>query len=886
MSATNKTQTSDNNLTPTELLLESVKKNDLETIENLIKDNKALLSDKHPYTGKTILSTACSEEGIQPSTIEILIELGADLEGDAENKPVHLAAQNPESDILKTVIKHLKPGQINDTVDGNTPLLSLVKCLRIEVNDEIFCENIRLLLKNGANVNQSDRKHLSAIFWAAKNGYKNAIKTILEESVDHVDLDTHQLRNQSARDLIKKKDLYSRPLPEKILHEAPKEKLFSLLKLSKQQEFIDYFDTSPLRHSINLDDGSSTILQYGCENGLSEVVRYLLNKRVNVNLTVKNNEKRPIELVAERGYYEIFRMLLDAPNVEIPSSVLCYIIKQSDATKFPNINHEKCCKMLLKKLMLPEELESNRKIIVDVNGEDTMKNTPLHYALRYADEETTQQLLKLGASLASKNDFGIMPIEDIKPELLEKHLNECIKFNSKEKNYDDFKVTFNYNTLIPMSKNQSKSNPESGNYLCNEVTAETEMFAYMSQSPELKRLLKHPVIVSFLLMKWHKIRLLFYTNLLFYILFVVSLIIYIFTCYVNFDAETSSDFCTALGNSFWYILNVTLWILVLRELFQITISPMKYFQNFANYIEILLIIITIMILYVNSPSIEKQLASVAILLVALELVLMSEQHPKLSTYAVMLKTVSANFFKLLLWYFLLLIAFALSFYILFHDDSFDNPLKSIFQTIIMLTGELDADSIKFDTYNIASRLIFLLFVFMITIVLFNLLNGLAVGDTQTIRSDAELVAHTSRVQHMYYIESMLVDNKLPSFVNIFKKKLFKSLSKKIWLFTSAGNYRLTVLPNDHGKIYYDDNSTCHTRSFLSTCIKKCSDTYVDKTTLKRICSLVEMITRSTTSTTTAAATTINVEELYNEIQNLKMKLDQFMQMTSASTNDN
>jgi archaellum component FlaC len=86
------------------------------------------------------------------------------------------------------------------------------------------------------------------------------------------------------------------------------------------------------------------------------------------------------------------------------------------------------------------------------------------------------------------------------------------------------------------------------------------------------------------------------------------------------------------------------------------------------------------------------------------------------------------------------------------------------------------------------------------------------------------------------------------------------------------------------KIYYDANLTCHTS--VSTSTKNCSDTNVDKTTLKRICSLVEMITRSTTSTTTAAATTINVEELYNEIQNLKMKLDQFMQMTSASTNDN
>jgi transient receptor potential cation channel subfamily A protein 1 len=787
MSATNKrmdlTRTTSFCPPPETVLLDSVKKNDTETVEVLIKANKALLSYKYPFTAKTIVATACSEEGVHPLTIQTLIELGADLEGDAEYKPVHLAAQNPESDILKTVINYLKPGQINDTVEGNTPLHSLVKCQRIKENDAIFCENIRLLLKNEINVNQSDRKNVSAILWAAKHGYKNAIETILEESVDHVDLDNHHYQNQSARTLIEMNDLYSGSLPG-IYEQSFQEKLFSLLKESKEQDFIDCFRDHPDKDLINLDDRTWTMLQYGCANCLTKVVGVLLEKGAKVNLTIKNDEKSPIELVAENGYYEIFRMLLDDPNVEVPSRVLCYITKQSNV-KFPNIDFEKCCKMLLKKL------ESNRKI-VDVNFEDDMTNTPLHYSLRYADEETTQQLLKLGASLASKNAFGIMPIEDIKPELLEKHLNECVKFDFNEMNFDNFKVTFNYNTLIPMSK----SNPE------------TEMFAYMSQSPELKALLTHPVIFSFLLTKWHKIRKVFYTNLLFSILFVVSLIIHIFTRYVNFDRKTSSDSCTAIGNIFWYILNVTLWILVPRQLFQIIISPRKYFQNFANYIEILLSIITIMILYVNSPSIEKQLASVAILLGALELVLKSELHPKLSTYAVMLKTVSANFFKLLLWYFLLLIAFALSFYILFDDDSFDNPLKSIFQTIIMLTGELDADSIKFDTYNIASRLIFLLFVFMITIVLFNLLNGLAVGDTQTIRSDAELVAHTSRVQHMYYIESMLVDNNLPSFVNIFKKKLFKSLSRKIWLFTSAGNYRLTVLPNDRGNSSLFDEFVC------------------------------------------------------------------------------
>jgi transient receptor potential cation channel subfamily A protein 1 len=923
MSATNKrmdlTRTTSFCPPPETVLLDSVKKNDTETVEVLIKANKALLSYKYPFTAKTIVATACSEEGVHPLTIQTLIELGADLEGDAEYKPVHLAAQNPESDILKTVINYLKPGQINDTVEGNTPLHSLVKCQRIKENDAIFCENIRLLLKNGANVNHSDNKNLSAVFWAAKHGYKNAIKTILEESVDHVDLDTHKLRNQSARDLIKNNNLYSGPLPEKILHQAPAEKLFSLLKLSKEQEFVAYFNTLSLTNPsdfINLDDGTSTMLQYGCEKGLNKVVRYLLDRGVNVNLTARNNEKRPIELVAEHGYYEIFRMLLDHSNVEISPSILCYIIKQSDETKFDKINHEECCKMLLKKL------ESNREI-VDVNGEDTMKNTPLHYSLRYADEETSQKLFKLGASLASKNDFDIMPIADIKPELLEKHLDECVEFNVKNKNDEkrDFEVTFNYSSLIlprKMKKNKfEESDPEGCVYYDN-IGPETEVIAYMSQAPEFKALLKHPVIVSFLFMKWHKIRLLFYTNLLFYMLFVLSLIVYIFTYYANFDRETPSNFCLALGKLSWFVLNLTFWILVLRELFQITVSPKKYFTNFENYVEIILVVTTGMILYISSPTndTKKQLASIAILLAAFELVLMVGQHPKLSTNVVMLKTVSVNFFKLLLWYSLLIIAFALSFYILFaktelpksingtdadaddeddEDDSFMGPGKSLFKTIVMLTGEFDAGSINFHTYPIISKLVFSLFVFMITIILLNLLNGLAVSDTQTIKNDAELVGHISRAQHIYYVESMLVGNILPTSVMKILQSLFccfpcdrnmtytffKPLARKVCLFTHSGNYRLTVLPNNHGKIYYEYNPTVKRKSSsLTTCTRSCSDTYLDKETVKRINSIVKCRRELE-----EGPTVNSVEKIYLEIDNLKKKLDQIIQLVSATTTD-
>jgi hypothetical protein len=48
----------------------------------------------------------------------------------------------------------------------------------------------------------------------------------------------------------------------------------------------------------------------------------------------------------------------------------------------------------------------------------------------------------------------------------------------------------------------------------------------------------------------------------------------------------------------------------------------------------------------------------------------------------------------------------------------------------MLTGEFEAASLDLDGFGAIYCLIFLLFVFMITIVLFNLLNALAVSDTQ------------------------------------------------------------------------------------------------------------------------------------------------------------
>lgn len=81
--------------------------------------------------------------------------------------------------------------------------------------------------------------------------------------------------------------------------------------------------------------------------------------------------------------------------------------------------------------------------------------------------------------------------------------------------------------------------------------------------------------------------------------------------------------------------------------------------------------------------------------------------------------------------------------------------KSCLFSVVMLTGEFDASDIKFNK-NVYSYAIFLIFVFMISTVLFNLLNGLAVSDTQAIKSEAELMNFIYRAELMSRYEKILL----------------------------------------------------------------------------------------------------------------------------------
>jgi predicted permease len=172
----------------------------------------------------------------------------------------------------------------------------------------------------------------------------------------------------------------------------------------------------------------------------------------------------------------------------------------------------------------------------------------------------------------------------------------------------------------------------------------------------------------------------------------------------------------------------------------------------------------------------------------------------------MFKKVCMTFVKSLMFYSMMILAFAFSFFSLQGDkfakdnarfrsgwrnengdipvtnatrnerfNNFDTVGSSIIKSFVMLTGELETSYVH--TEGITYALLFLLFLFLVTIVLYNLLNALAVSDTQEIKRDAKLIDLHQRILTMFESEEAIfrrtsrMGNWLKMVISMFPKTL-------------------------------------------------------------------------------------------------------------------
>ncbi|XP_049835720.1 transient receptor potential cation channel subfamily A member 1-like isoform X2 [Schistocerca gregaria] len=540
-----------------------------------------------------------------------------------------------------------------------------------------------------------------------------------------------------------------------------RKKLFHLMVRGQYANFEQEFDKLSSSDALmDCADCGYTFLQYACERGLHDFAKKLLEK-VNPNATHERNRRTPLMLSCLQN-----------------DKKMVYILLNTEST-----------------------------VKIDVNAVDHKRNTALHFAAKN-DTEIIVELLSRGADLLAKNTFGKYPLSVQEFRSLLDH-GLSVRDNILPSN-DDYAIKFNFKMLISQ-KNvikrkvvESKCFPVQDHASYLDVTSdhselmepplentykEMDILHSLTNLPDYRLLLKHPLITSYLQVKNDHMRFLQHLNLILYLVFVITLNVYILMQVSDLDRTSAAVqsieiFCCVTA------VICTVFMLV-TEVAQLVLKTSLYFQNCENVYDISLITFAILILS-QCPlgSFSRWVYTASILLSWRGLFVITSRHYKFSTNVEMLRAVSVNYLHLLKSYIFIIVAFSLSFYVIFSPptnetvsakslnegnstlrgtdvvkntgedsesgDFFQNPFRTFLKTLIMMTGEFDANDLPFETDIWLTSIVFILFLFYLPVVLLNLLTALAVSDEQQIRGDAEILSIMSQIHCLYEIENITV----------------------------------------------------------------------------------------------------------------------------------
>ncbi|XP_046385635.1 transient receptor potential channel pyrexia-like [Ischnura elegans] len=430
--------------------------------------------------------------------------------------------------------------------------------------------------------------------------------------------------------------------------------------------------------------------------------------------------------------------------------------------------------------------------------------TPIHMAAYAGCHSSTSLLIDSGADLGAVTDSGISALDAVflylpRPApFLCRVLDSRIKPNAATVEQRSFAIQLDFRVLAPHGKERQTG--------VMRALLEAE-----SPTDEIRRtLLSHPVVEAFIVLKWRRLRLFFYLLVSVYLLFALSLSVYIslihtedaFAYYLNNTGATEGPGANIPESRIYVVVGLikitrpllmASSVVVLLNVFgQCCAFPKYYLKQFEMWMNLVSAMLAIYLAqegarghiaahmderpatdatgnslddrigvtdhYTSSEVIH--LTSVTILLAWAELMLLIGRFPTWGSHGLLFYAVLKNVIKVLLAFGCLVIGFAFSFFVQFHrsqPQNFGNPWRAFVKTMVMMMGEFEYQDLFEEknkyTLPMTSRVIFVCFVILASIVLVNLMVGLAVSDTQALRSEgearrllkqAEFVAHLER----------------------------------------------------------------------------------------------------------------------------------------------
>lgn len=647
-----------------------------------------------------------------------------------------MLGRNPE--LLRYIVS--KTTDINATSNGQNALIILLSDDGCNIKDEdqiLRC--VEILCDNGIDPHCCDENNNTALKFAKLNNYS-------------------EIENYLAEKL-------------KALATPNKENIFvclNYLKVNEEDNFRKYHTT--LKSEVVDTILEKTFLQIACTKNLIKVVDYLINV-INVDPSGLGsiNKTPPFILAMQKGNKQIIEYFLKIQNFKLPDNTIFEFLKPIPWNGLEE-NNLSLFQLIFIESYLGQEF---------VNKKNDKGNYALHHAIKYNGKKTVQALLRAKASLANRNKLNILTITDIDYGTLKAHLDSCICMYNQEANhkfgFKDMKhLCIDYRTLLPST----------------EMDIETGAILYMANNSELKPLLSHPVIDIFLTAKWHKTKNVYYINSFLYLALCAIWIWY------------------SWSPSTWlyFLLWITVVLRFFKLIFHLYIKVKKYgICAFFEYIYMETYIGALMLVAYCTFLIgfyQKPMFAIASISACVRFLFLFGFHPNLHFYIIMLKTVTANFVKVFSFFFPLILTFALSFHLLFENSDkktnmlnftnkttfFENYSDSLLRTLVMFCGEIGLDSLAFNEFPIWSRIIFITFLFFISVILMNLVTGLAINDALVITKDAKIYSLIKRAENVAFIEMVSLNKYMSTVI-------------KMLILPNFNNFRyLHVYPNYKGEI--------------------------------------------------------------------------------------